>query len=274
MKVWGGVFTGASDPRMDAFGASLHIDKRLAPMDAAANRAHIEMLQYCGILSEAQAAPLLHALSHLPTEVEGPFEDVHTWVEAHCGEAGENLRIARSRNDLVATDLKLWCRQACVELAHGVLSVGQALLGRAQEHAATLMPGYTHLQRAQPVTVGHHLMAWQAMLERDLARLGSVFNEINATCPLGAGSLATTTWPIQPEWTARRLGFAGPFTNSMDAVSDRDFVLSLHYAMTTCMGHLSRLAEDLILWSTAEFGFASLPDAFTTGSSLMPQKKN
>jgi argininosuccinate lyase len=284
-KVWGGVFAGASDARMDAFGGSLHIDARLALMDAAANHAHVQMLQHGGILSTAQAEPLLHALSAIKQELQdgslvaqGDHEDVHTWLEAElsnrCGAAAENLRIARSRNDLVATDLKLWVRQASVHLGHAVLTLQHVLLAKAEAHAATAMPGYTHLQRAQPVTVGHHLLAYVAMLERDQARLGTVFSEVNASCPMGAGSLATSTWPVQPAETARLLGFAAPFSNSMDAVADRDFVLSLHYAITTCMTHLSRLAEDLILWTTAEFGFAQLPDAFSTGSSLMPQKKN
>ncbi len=281
-KVWGGVFGAASDALMDAFGASLHFDRRLAPMDALANFAHVRTLEKAGVLTDPALATALAAilaeLEDGTLTVDGAFEDVHTWTEAElskrCGDAAGNLRIARSRNDLVATDLRLWVRQATVRLGLDILAVQKSLISKAAKHVETAIPGYTHLQRAQPVTVAHHLMAYVAMLERDLQRMANVYGEMNATCPLGAGSLGTTTWDIDPSATARLLGFDNPFENSMDAVSDRDYVMSLHQAIALCMLHLSRLSEDLILWTTPEFGFATLPDAFSTGSSLMPQKKN
>ncbi|MHB2015405.1 MAG: argininosuccinate lyase [Candidatus Xenobia bacterium] len=281
-KVWGGRFAARTDPRVDRISESLHLDGRLARVDALANSAHVRMLVHTGILQADAAAPLLEALRDLlrqeVLDPRGPYEDVHTWLEAvlkeRAGAAAENLRIARSRNDLVATDLRLWVRQALLSIAAGGLSLQAALLRVAERHLDLAVPGYTHLQRAQPVTVGHHLLAYFSMLERDLNHLAAAWDETNAACPLGAGSLATATWPVDPAYTAELLGFATPFDNSMDAVSDRDFVLSTHAALTVLMLHLSRLAEDLILWTSAEFGFAVLDDAFATGSSLMPQKKN
>lgn len=266
---------------MEAFGRSLESDARLALYDVRACRAHVQMLQEAGVLSGGR---VLAALQEMEREIadgslraEGPFEDVHSWVEAvladRVGDEASSIRLGRSRNDLVATDFRLWTRDAVASLRDATADLQDALLEQAERHPQAVMPGYTHLQRAQPVLVAHHMLAHFWALERDRERFAAVGRSADC-CPLGAAALAGSPWPIRPERTAELLGFSRAFANSLDAVSDRDFAVELLSAAALAMVHLSRLAEEVILWTSQEFGFAELDDAWSTGSSLMPQKKN
>ena len=282
--LWGGRFEGAPSEIMARINASIGFDKRLYMQDITASKAHCEMLAAQGILSLKDSRAILKGLNAILAEIEaGNFrfsealEDIHVNVEARLAEligpAAGRLHTARSRNDQVAVDFRLWVRDAAGDIGTALRDLQRALLARAEEHAASIMPGFTHLQTAQPVTLGHHLMAYVEMFGRDRARLHDARARMNE-CPLGAAALAGTSFPIDRARTARALGFAGPMRNSLDAVSDRDFALEFLSVCAITMTHLSRLAEEIVVWSSAPFGFIRLTDAFSTGSSIMPQKRN
>ena len=284
MQLWQGRFTKAVDSRVNDFNSSIRFDRRMAAQDIAGSMAHAAMLTGQGILSEADGAAIQEGLSGILADLESgalaidpAAEDIHTFVEAELtkriGEPGKRLHTGRSRNDQVAVDLRLWLRDAAAGLNEKMAALCDALLKQAAAHAADVMPGYTHLQRAQPVTFGHHLLAYVQMLLRDMDRLADWKKRMNL-CPLGSGALAGTTYPIDRHAAAAALGFDGPCENSLDGVSDRDFCIELAADIATCMVHLSRLSEEIILWCSWEFKFIELDDAFTTGSSIMPQKKN
>ena len=283
-KAWGGRFAEAPDRRLEAFNASVAFDVRLVREDIRGSIAHARMLGKQRIIDGEDAARLERGLWQILAEVDaGDFslriadEDVHTGVERRlreiAGPVAGKLHTGRSRNDQVATDLRLWTKGALLALMNGVLDLAEALAGTAAKNASVTMPGYTHLQRAQPVLLAHHLLAYVAMLDRDLDRLDDAFRRTDVM-PLGAGALAGVTYPIDREATRTDLGFGTISTNSLDAVSDRDFVLDTLYACAIVAMHLSRLSEEIILWASAEFRFLELSDAFSTGSSIMPQKKN
>ena len=281
---WSGRFKEPVDERVKRFSASVGFDQRLAKQDIAGSLAHARMLAAAGILTKRDLTAIERGLARIRREIEtGRFawslddEDVHLNIErrltALVGEAGKRLHTARSRNDQVATDLRLWLREE-IDAIDGVLAaLLRALIAQAERHAALVMPGYTHLQVAQPVTFGHHLLAYVAMLERDRSRLAQCRARVNQL-PLGAAALAGTSFPIQRERVARELGFEGLCENSLDAVSDRDFAIEFCAWAALAMVHLSRLAEELVLWSSPRFGFVRLPEGYCTGSSIMPQKKN
>jgi len=281
---WGGRFEAELDESMSAFGASLGVDRRMWEADIRGSMAHARMLAGTGIISAADAKAIEAGLAEVASEIEaGTFvfdsadEDIHMAVEraltAKIGDAGKRLHTARSRNDQVALDARLWAKDAAVGLVRRMDTVRSTLLRLADEHLGVVMPGYTHLQKAQPVLLSHHLLAYFWMLTRDVRRLRAAFESADAM-PLGSAALAGTTFPIDRRAVAAELGFAGVTPNSLDAVSDRDFLLDLTYACTVAMVHLSRLCEELVLWSTDEFGFVTMDDSFSTGSSIMPQKKN
>src|SRR5262245_47449879 len=283
-KLWSGRFSEPVSELVKRYTASVGFDRRLAPQDIRASLAHARMLRSSGILTRGDLKAIERGLSRIAREIqEGRFrwsldaEDVHLTVERRLidlvGNPGKRLHTARSRNDQVATDLRLWLRDAIDEIAGLLRSVQKALLDQAEKHAATVMPGFTHLQVAQPVTFGHHLLAYFEMLERDRARLADCRGRVNRL-PLGAAALAGTSFPIDRARVARELGFEGLAENSLDAVSDRDFAIEFCACAALAMVHLSRLSEELILWTSPRFGFVTLPDRFTTGSSIMPQKKN
>ena len=283
--LWGGRFTQESDPRFKAFNDSLSFDYRLAVQDVDGSQAWAEALVAAGVLSAAEGASLKTALAELRAEVsaapakaaQAGDEDIHSYIERRLieklGPLGKKLHTGRSRNDQVALDLKLWCREACTERKGDLLTLEHALLDCARRHEGAPFPGYTHLQRAQPVTFTHYLLAYAQMFERDLKRLNNA-RELMDTCPLGAAALAGTAYPVDREKLAVRLGFKAPTANSLDAVSDRDHVLELLAVAAVSMVHLSRLCEDLIIYNSGEARFIELSDAVTSGSSLMPQKKN
>jgi len=282
--MWGGRFAGGPADVMREINASIAIDKRLWREDLAASRAHAAMLAQTGILSSEDAAAIDQGLVAIAAEYEAgkltedpALEDIHMHVEHRLGEligpAAGRLHTARSRNDQVANDFKLFVRSAIDETLERIDALEEALLTRAEEHAATVMPGFTHLQSGQPVTLGHHLMAYQGMLVRDRSRFADARARMNE-CPLGSAALAGTGFPIDRDATARALGFDRPSANSLDAVSDRDFVVDYLSAAALTAIHLSRLAEEIILWSSQPFGFVTLPDAWSTGSSIMPNKRN
>ncbi len=282
--MWGGRFTVGPAEVMEKINASIDFDRRLYAQDIRASRAHAAMLADRGIISPEDGAAIAEALTQVEAEIEAggfPFdaalEDIHMNVEARLraliGDAAGRLHTARSRNDQVATDFRLWVRDAVDGLDRRLRDLQAALLDQAAAHADTLMPGFTHLQAAQPVTFGHHLMAYVEMFGRDRGRLADCRKRINE-CPLGAAALAGTAFPIDRDATAAALGFARPMANSIDAVSDRDFALEFLAAGAILAVHLSRLSEELVLWCTEGFAFVRLSDAFTTGSSIMPQKKN
>ncbi len=284
MKLWGGRFAGGTHPLLEEFGRSLESDSRLAVLDVRTCQAHVQMLGEVGAIPSSTVLPLLEALKGLQGELEegkikpeGAHEDVHSWVEAELktrvGDSSSYIRLGRSRNDLVVTDFRLWCMEACTRLQKGVRALQSALLEQAKAHQATILPGYTHLQRAQPVSLAHHLLAHFWSCERDHRRFDRCREEADC-CPLGAGALAGSSWSVNPSRTAELLGFSQAFVNSLDAVSDRDFAAELLSGASLCMIHLSRMAEEIILWTSQECAFASLADEWATGSSLMPQKKN
>jgi argininosuccinate lyase len=283
-KAWGGRFEQEPAELAARFSASVEVDKRLAPQDVRGSLAHVQMLAARGILSAEDAAQISAGLAQIAQQIErgelgwdAAREDVHMNIEAvlteRIGEAGGRLHTARSRNDQVATDMRLWTREACRGTMLRLDRLMQVLAGRARAQIDDLMPGYTHLQRAQPVRLSHHLLAWTEMLERDRGRLEDAARRMNE-CPLGSGALAATTFPIDRAATAHALGFDRPTRNSLDATADRDFLVETLAALANCAVHLSRISEELVLWSTQEFGFLQMSDAFTTGSSMMPQKKN
>jgi argininosuccinate lyase len=283
-KPWGGRFTERTNAFVEKFTASVGFDWRLYACDIAGSRAHARTLAKAGIITEAECERLLTGLADILQEIErGEFvwqvalEDVHMNIEARLiervGDVGKKLHTGRSRNDQVATDLRLYLRAEIDSIQQEIRRLQRGLLELAEPHADTLMPGLTHLQVAQPVTFGHHLMAWFEMLERDRARLTDCRTRTNIM-PLGSAALAGTGYPLDRGYTAQLLGFKRPSNNSLDAVSDRDFVIEFCAAGALIMTHLSRMAEDLILWNSPRFQFIELPDRFCTGSSVMPQKKN
>lgn len=286
---WGGRFSEEPAEWMLRIGESVSFDRRLAAFDIQGSRAQASMLAHVGILTKEERDAIHKGLEVILSEIEaGSFqwdialEDVHMNIEQALTQkvpAAAKLHTARSRNDQVATDMRLWFKDACTQLDESLAAVIAAMVNLADRTQNVIIPGYTHLQRAQPVSMAHHLLAYVEMLDRDRKRLNHVFEQANV-CPLGSGAIAGTTLPIDREFVARELGFVDAkgnpkiTQNSMDAVSDRDSFIDFASACATIGAHLSRLSEDFILWSSAEFGFVSLPDAFTTGSSLMPQKKN
>ena len=283
-KMWGGRFGSAPDAIMEEINASIGFDQKLARQDIAGSNAHVAMLAKTGIVDQDTASAIGTGLDQIAAEIEtGAFtfsralEDIHMNVEARLAEligpqAGR-LHTARSRNDQVALDFRLWVRDTIDALDGQMQALQQALAHKALDHAGSVMPGFTHLQSAQPVTFGHHLLAYVEMLARDRSRLRDARIRMNE-CPLGAAALAGTSFPIDREMTARALGFDRPTANSLDSVSDRDFVLDVLAGASICAMHLSRLAEEIVLWATPQFGFARLSDKFSTGSSIMPQKRN
>jgi len=282
--LWGGRFAAGPAAIMAEINASIAFDRRLVAEDVEGSKAHCRMLVAQGILSASDGEAILQGLDRVleafrrgEIALKPELEDIHMHVETalkeRIGEAAGRLHTARSRNDQVATDLRLFLRRALDQLDVALVDLLDALIGRAEAEAATLMPGYTHLQAAQPVTFGHHLLAYAEMLERDRGRFADCRKRMNE-CPLGAAALAGTSFPIDREMTAEALGFARPMRNSMDAVSARDCVLEFLAAASILATHLSRLAEEIVLWMSEGFRFVSLSDAFTTGSSIMPQKRN
>jgi argininosuccinate lyase len=283
-SLWGGRFAAKPADLMRRINASIDVDRRLAGEDIAGSRAHAAMLARTGVISQADEAAIQEGLTRIEGEIaKGVFpfredlEDIHMNIEARLteliGPPAGRLHTARSRNDQVALDFRLWVREACARTAGALADLQRTLLVRAEAEAATLMPGFTHLQSAQPVTFGHHLMAYVEMFGRDASRFDDARRRMNES-PLGAAALAGTAFPIDRTATARALGFAGPTANSLDSVSARDFALEALAAATICATHLSRLAEEIVLWTSPGFGFVALSDAFTTGSSIMPQKRN
>ena len=282
--LWGGRFDQSPHSDLLRLSASIAIDLRLLPQDISVTKAHARTLVAAGLLSAKDLAPLDKCLDELEVElaagtleIRAEDEDVHSLVERRLterlGETGKRIHAGRSRNDLVATDLRLWCRAAALDLAEAAAAAVSALCDRAEEHLDTVMPGYTHLQRAQPVTVGFHLCAHGFALARDAHRFVAAHDVVSAS-PLGAGALAGTTLPLDPGVAARELGFDTVFANAMDVVSDRDFACELMFACALCCVHLSRLGEEIVLWTSSEFSFARLADEWSTGSSMMPQKRN
>ncbi len=283
-SMWGGRFAGGPSAIMREINASIPFDKALWRQDIVASKAHAAMLAAQGIVSAEDGAAISSGLDAIAAEYAGhgvpenwDLEDIHMVTESRLAEligtAAGRLHTARSRNDQVATDFKLWVREACLSADAALGGLQVALVTRAGEHAESIMPGFTHLQTAQPVTLGHHLMAYYEMLARDRSRFVDAHRRANQ-CPLGSAALAGTGFPIDREATAQALGFAMPTRNSLDSVSDRDFALDYLTAAAQCALHLSRLAEELILWASQPFGFVTLPDSLSTGSSIMPQKKN
>ncbi len=282
--MWGGRFSEGPDAIMQEINASIDFDRALFAEDIAGSRAHAEMLAEQGIISAGDAKQIVAGLDTIASEIAaGTFtfsralEDIHTHVEARLkeliGDAAGRLHTARSRNDQVATDLKLWVRNAIDEIDGQLHGLQSALAAKAEKFSGAVMPGFTHLQSAQPITFGHHLLAYVEMLSRDRGRFADCRRRLNES-PLGAAALAGTAFPIDRAATAKKLGFDRPTANSLDSVADRDFALEAMAAASICAVHLSRFAEEIVLWATPQFGFVQLSDRFTTGSSIMPQKRN
>ena len=282
--MWGGRFAAGPDAIMEAINASIGYDRRLAPQDIAGSRAHAAMLAATGIITDSDAKAIREGLLTVLSEIETgefPFstalEDIHMNVEARLrdliGESAGRLHTARSRNDQVAVDFRLWVRDQCDQADEALAALQNALLGQAEAGADWVMPGFTHLQTAQPVTWGHHMLAYVEMIARDRSRFADARARMN-TSPLGAAALAGTSFPIDRDMTAKALGFDRPMSNSLDAVADRDFALDFLGSASICAMHLSRLAEELVIWSSAQFRFVKMSDKWSTGSSIMPQKRN
>ncbi|MPW97810.1 argininosuccinate lyase [Moraxella catarrhalis] len=283
-SMWGGRFSEATDSFVAEFTASVNFDKRMARQDIQGSIAHATMLGMCGIITQDESCQIINGLTQIQAEIDdGKFqwsvvlEDVHMNIESHLttliGDVGKKLHTGRSRNDQVATDIRLWLRDETDNILVLLAKLQSGLLDLAANHTKTIMPGFTHLQTAQPVSFGHHVMAWFEMLVRDSERFVDTRHRINQM-PLGSAALAGTTYPIDRTITARLLGFEGICQNSLDAVSDRDFAIEFTANASVLMMHLSRMSEELILWMSAQFGFIHIPDRFCTGSSIMPQKKN
>ncbi|MBZ4665344.1 argininosuccinate lyase [Mahella sp.] len=284
MKLWGGRFAKEADRAMERFNASIAFDKRLYRQDIEGSIAHAAMLAKCGIISEQDGQAIIEGLESILNDIESgqlkiseDIEDIHTFIEQQLtdriGDAGRRLHTARSRNDQIALDMRMYMKEAIREIQHSLLSLMQVITDKAQHHIDAIMPGYTHMQRAQPVTLGHHMMAYFQMFKRDYERLDDCYKRTDIM-PLGSGALATSTYPVDREYVARQLGFEAISENSMDAVSDRDFAIEFCCCAAMIGMHLSRFCEELVLWSSAEFNFIEMDDAFSTGSSIMPQKKN
>ena len=283
-KMWAGRFKKEVDSKVNDFNSSISFDGRMYRHDIMGSIAHATMLGRTGIIAPAESEKIIAGLNGILADLESgaltldmEAEDIHMFIEAELtrrlGDTGKRLHTARSRNDQVALDIRLYLRDEVKEISAQVKTLAEALCDMAAEHTGTIMPGYTHLQRAQPITFGHHLMAYANMLLRDLGRLSDTAKRMNEN-PLGSGALAATTYPIDRELTTSLLGFDAPTRNSLDGVSDRDFCIELAAAISTIMMHLSRFSEEIILWSSWEFKFIELDDAYATGSSIMPQKKN
>ena len=284
-QLWKGRFSKAVDSRVNDFNSSIRFDQRMIAQDMRGSGVHAAMLAKQGIISEKDCEDILSGLASIADDlasgaltIDPNAEDVHTFVEqtltARIGDAGKRLHTGRSRNDQVALDIRLTLRDYSHTLQAYIVELVKVICRKAAENTTAVMPGYTHLQRAQPITFGHALMAYAWMLLRDLQRFEDATARMDAQCPLGSGALAGTTYPLDRRFTAEKLGFAAPCPNSLDGVSDRDFCIELANAISICMMHLSRLSEEIILWCSWEFKFIELDDAFTTGSSIMPQKKN
>ena len=283
-QLWGGRFTKETDQLVYNFNASISFDKKLYRQDINGSMAHVKMLAKQGILTEGERDGILEGLEGILRDVESgllpitsQYEDIHSFVEANLidriGDVGKKLHTGRSRNDQVALDMKLYTREEIQETDGLLKALLKTLFAIMREHTETYMPGFTHLQKAQPVTLAHHMGAYFEMFCRDRGRLSDISRRMN-TCPLGSGALAGTTYPLDREYTARLLAFDGPALNSMDAVSDRDYLIELLAALATIMMHLSRFSEELIIWNSNEYRFVEMDDAYSTGSSIMPQKKN
>ena len=283
-QLWGGRFTKETDQLVYNFNASISFDKRFYEQDIRGSIAHVTMLAKQGILTEDEKKQIIDGLNGIREDVENgtleitdKYEDIHSFVEANLidriGDAGKKLHTGRSRNDQVALDMRLYTRDEIIELDGLLKEILEVLLKLMKENVETYMPGFTHLQKAQPVTLAHHVGAYMEMFKRDYSRLTDIYDRMNY-CPLGAGALAGTTYPLDREQTASLLNFYGPTLNSMDSVSDRDYVIELLSALSTIMMHLSRFSEEVIIWNSNEYKFVSIDDGFSTGSSIMPQKKN
>jgi argininosuccinate lyase len=283
-KLWGGRFSESTDAFVEAFTASIQFDQRLYKHDITGSKAHAQMLQKVGVLTAEEMQSIHQGLDEIMIEIEQgkmewsiALEDIHMNIEAkltdRIGLAGKKLHTGRSRNDQIATDIRLWLREQIDLISNEIQRLQTGLLDLAEREAETILPGFTHLQVAQPITFGHHMLAWYEMLVRDHERLQDCRKRVNIM-PLGAAALAGTTYPIDRAYTAELLGFDRPANNSLDAVSDRDFAIEFTAAATLIMTHLSRFSEELVLWTSAQFNFINLPDRFCTGSSIMPQKKN
>ena len=284
MKLWKGRFEKEADPKTNDFNSSISFDSRMFKEDIEGSIAHATMLGAQGIIPAEDCEMLINELKKVREDIESgallidpDAEDIHTFVEGELtkrlGAAGKRIHTARSRNDQVALDIRLTLRKECDILVSQIKELTSVLCKKAKEHYDTVMPGYTHLQRAQPITFGHHLLAYAEMLIRDIERIKDAKERMNY-CPLGSGALAGTTYPLDRFMTASLLGFTAPTANSLDGVADRDFCAEIAFAVSLCMVHLSRLSEEIILWSSWEYKFIELDDAFSTGSSIMPQKKN
>ena len=283
-QLWGGRFTKETDKLVYNFNASISFDQKFYKQDIMGSKAHVKMLAKQGILTEEERDQILEGLDGILRDVENgsleitpEYEDIHSFVEANLidriGDPGKKLHTGRSRNDQVALDMKLYVRDEIDEIDGELKTLLQELLSLMEKNVHTYMPGFTHLQKAQPVTLAHHIGAYFEMFRRDRERMADIRKRMNL-CPLGAGALAGTTYPLDREYTAQLLGFDGPTRNSMDSVSDRDYVIELLSALSTIMMHLSRFSEEIILWNSNEYGFVEIDDAYSTGSSIMPQKKN
>lgn len=283
-QLWGGRFTGKTDELVYQFNASISFDQRFLKQDIEGSIAHVVMLEKQGILTEDEKNAIVRGLTGIREDVEAgklsitdEYEDIHSFVEANLtariGEAGKKLHTGRSRNDQVALDMKLYTGQEILETSALIHMLMETLLTLMEEHLETYMPGFTHLQKAQPTTLAHHLGAYLEMFKRDSLRLWDIYKRLNY-CPLGAGALAGTTYPLDRNYTAALLGFEGPTLNSMDSVSDRDYLIEYLSAASTIMMHLSRFCEEIIIWNSNEYRFVEIDDAYSTGSSIMPQKKN
>lgn len=283
-QLWGGRFTKETDKLVYNFNASISFDQKFYKQDIKGSMAHVRMLAKQGILTEKERDEILEGLGSILLDVEcgkleitSEYEDIHSFVEANLidriGDVGKKLHTGRSRNDQVALDMKLYVRDEITELDGLVKKLLETLLSIMEENVHTFMPGFTHLQKAQPITLAHHMGAYFEMFKRDRGRLADIFKRMNI-CPLGSGALAGTTYPLDREYTAKLLEFDGPTLNSMDSVSDRDYVIELLSALSTIMMHLSRFSEEIIIWNSNEYRFVEIDDAYSTGSSIMPQKKN
>lgn len=283
-QLWGGRFTKETDKLVYAFNASIGFDQKFFKEDVMGSRAHVKMLAKQGILTEAERDAILAGLDGIEADVDSgklaiteEYEDVHSFVEANLidriGDAGKKLHTGRSRNDQVALDMRLYTRGQVQELDGLLKNLLETILRVMEENTDTIMPGFTHLQKAQPITLAHHMGAYFEMFKRDRLRLHDIYERMNY-CPLGSGALAGTTYPLDRDFTAAELGFYGPTDNSMDGVSDRDYLIEFLSAMATVMMHLSRFSEEVIIWNSNEYRFVEIDDAYSTGSSIMPQKKN
>lgn len=284
MKLWGGRFKESESKLMEDFNSSLSFDKTLYKQDITGSIAHVLMLSRCGIISEEEGGSIKKGLEGILSDIEsgvlkieGSYEDIHSFVESNLtsrlGEVGKKLHTARSRNDQVAVDMRLYAKESAKEVVENIKTLVSTLTELGEKNSGVIMPGYTHLQRAQVVTFKHHMLAYVSMFSRDVKRLNSALEILNES-PLGCCALAGTTYNIDREYTSEKLGFSNPVDNFLDGVSDRDYLIELQGAFSIIMMHLSRLSEELIIWSSKEFGFIQISDEFATGSSIMPQKKN